>query len=219
MRFFTQIIARLRGEQLGVLGERGVGKTHLQTFLRDGKIPTVYVQTMQEPKLAAAGAQLWSVTGSGSGQLRVLLKPGRDVPGTREAVEAWRSVVHRATILLYLFRADLLYREDTAHQRRVQEDAELIGGLLARRPSGTRPPRVAMVGTHYDKVLGYASPREGSAFYRWHLRTEENPVVGEARLQLGKALRDRPALVVGSMCTLDDTQELAYRLFSQELAI
>jgi hypothetical protein len=83
MRFFTTIMASLRGEHLGVLGERGVGKTHLQTFLREGKIPTIYEQTMRERKLSAAGSQLWAVNSAdGMDRLRVLLKSGRDVPGS-----------------------------------------------------------------------------------------------------------------------------------------
>jgi hypothetical protein len=128
-------------------------------------------------------------------------------------------VVNKATLLLYLFRADLLYREDVDHKRRIHDDAELIGGFLGARPRGSKQPRVALVGTHYDNVLGYSSPSEGTSFYRWHVKIEDHPVISAARLQMAKTTRDRPALVVGSMKTLHDTQELAFRLFSQEIRL
>lgn len=216
-----QIINRLRGQKLGVLGERGVGKTHLQTFLREGRIPTVYVQTQTQERLASSKAQLWEVESLG-GQAavsRIRLKSGFDVPGSAGAVEAWKEVVNASTILLYLFRADLVFDDDIVHLKRIEDDAALLSKLIHERVDSGAHLKTALVGTHYDKVLGYKGPSCGSAFYRWHVEMENNQYINDARLTVGGSVEEYPKLVVGSMSTLEGTRELAFRLFARELRV
>src|SRR3954453_15507317 len=84
------ILNRMRGELIGVLGERGVGKTHLQTFLREGRIPATYVGTQTQTRLSPSRAQLWSFEDTQGKPKSVRLKGGYDVPGSAGAVEAWK---------------------------------------------------------------------------------------------------------------------------------
>jgi hypothetical protein len=219
MLFIAKIWAALRGQSLAVLGEREAGKTHLQTFLRSGKIPEVYSQTLGQPSLQASVSRLLVIE-SMSGRpekVSVALKRGYDVPGAAEAVAAWREVLDAATILLYLFRADYVFTGEESHLMRVAEDARLIAGILRER---SRPLKAAaLVGTHYDLIPGYQGPSNGSKFYRWHSLIEDHPVIAEARLVLAGQLTHEPSLVVGSMQNLGDTQELAFRLFARELQL
>jgi hypothetical protein len=219
MSVIASIIAAVRGHRLAVLGEREVGKTHLQTFFRTGRIPTVYAQTLGQPSLGPGLARLITIE-SMSGKpekVRVAVKRGYDVPGAAEAVAAWREVLDDATILLYLFRADYIFKGEASHLKRVAEDARLIAGILEDRP---RPLKAAaLVGTHYDLVSGFQGPSSGANFYRWHRIIEEQAVIAKARLLLAAQLPHEPALVVGSMRTLGDTQELTFRLFARELQL
>src|ERR1700733_2266993 len=127
VKFLDTFFGQIRGHKLAVLGERAVGKTHLQTFLRDGKIPTVYGQTLGQHSLRPGRAQLWTFESmAGATQAKLYLRAGYDVPGAAEAVAAWGEVLQTASVLLYLFRADQLYDGDRAHTQRMLEDAEVI---------------------------------------------------------------------------------------------
>ena len=42
------IVIALQGKKLAVLGERGVGKTHLISFLTSGSLPAEYKQTLRQ---------------------------------------------------------------------------------------------------------------------------------------------------------------------------
>jgi hypothetical protein len=213
------ILNRMRGERLGVLGERGVGKTHLQTFLRDGSIPATYLATQTQSKLSPSRAQLWSFEDSQGKPESVRLRGGYDVPGSAGAVEAWKEVLDSATILLYLFRADLVFEDKDTHLRRIREDADLVYKLINDRPSSAKKLRVALVGTHYDLILGYQGPEKGASFYKWHVAMEDHADIRNARMVISGAVDEFPVLVVGSMGTLEDTRDLAYRLFARELGI
>jgi len=224
MNLFDRVIGRLRGSTLAVLGERETGKTHLQTFLREGRIPTTYAQTLTQDKVGAGRARLYALeTLDGAArpvQKKLALKPGYDVPGSAEAAEAWREVADAANIILYLFRCDWVYGGNRGHVDRIREDAAFLAQVISdARTEGTirSNTRCALVGTHFDLVPGYRGPAEGSKFYRWHNMMEESPDVTAARWRLEVALADLPALVVGSMKTLQDTQELAFRLFVREM--
>lgn len=217
MSIVAKIVGALRGQRLAILGERYAGKTHLQTFLRSGTIPAEYAATLGQAALQPSVSRLFTIQSmSGERQkMNLAIKRGYDVPGSAEAVAAWREVLETATIMLYLFRADYVFAEEEAHLKRVSEDARLIAGILRDRP---RPLKAAaLIGTHYDLVPGYQGPLTGTSFYRWHTLIENNPQIAGARKSLRGGMAREPALVVGSMRTLGETQELAFRLFAQEL--
>src|SRR5215469_11604258 len=111
MSIIDRIMGALWGQRLAVLGERYAGKTHLQTFLRFGTIPVHYEATVVQSSLQSSVSRLLTIQ-SMSGQVErvnLAIKRGYDVPGSPEAVAAWREVLEAATILLYLFRADLVF--------------------------------------------------------------------------------------------------------------
>jgi hypothetical protein len=216
--FIDRMVGQLRGRNIAILGERETGKTHLHYFLRTRTIPAQYTQTLGQERVRASVAKLIVVGASGDPEKVVLrLHRGYDVPGSAEAIDSWRAVLERAAIMLYLFRADYVFYQDEWHLKRIREDAEALAGILRRSPQ--RPSAAALVGTHYDCVPGFQGPEQGNAFYKWHTLMEEKPEISQARQVLAAQLPQKPALVVGSMKTLPQTQELLYRLFSQELKI
>lgn len=215
---YGRIMGRLRGHQLAVLGERGVGKTHLQTFLRENRIPTEYQATAGNPSLQPGRATLINVSSMNGAATRtkVALKAGRDVSGAAEAVDAWETALRPATVLLYLFRADDVFNGDATHLARVQEDVELIRRV---RDHASAFRGLALVGTHYDCVPGYEGPQRGVRFYRWHNEVADNPVIAAACRDLDRFCKSGARVVVGSMKTMAETQELLFRVFAQELEL
>jgi hypothetical protein len=219
-RWLDELIGRLTGKNVGVLGERGVGKTHLQTFLRERRIPGTYTQTLVQERMKASRATMLAFESfEGPSMVKLALRSGFDVPGSAEAVEAWKEVVERSSILLYLFRADLAYKGDTAHLRRITDDSTLISKFIDERDQGGEDMKVVLVGTHYDQIVGFPGADAGSTFYEWHQHIHSTAEIGIARLVLGRSLSARPGLVVGSMRTLKDTQEMAFRIFAKELRL
>src|SRR5262249_21203756 len=55
---WDDIVVALKGKKLAVLGARGVGKTHLITFLSSGSIPAEYKQTIAPQKASSRRFQL-----------------------------------------------------------------------------------------------------------------------------------------------------------------
>jgi hypothetical protein len=222
-KLIDRLLGAIRGQRLAVLGERGVGKTHLQTFLRTGDIPTVYEHTTGKPSLKPGRAHLWSITRMSGKPNRstIAIRSGRDVPGSAEAIEAWREVLCEASVLLYLFRADEIFMQNEEHQNRVLDDARVIAAIVEDERLSLRG--VALVGTHFDRVPGYRGPQNGTEFYPFHREIEDSQVIADVRQMIG-VCRDGeriapPALVVGSMKDRMATEELAYRLFAQELTL
>jgi hypothetical protein len=219
MSIFARIRGALWGERLAVLGDREAGKTHLQMYLRDGQIPDQYVATRTQYTVHSNFSQLvafQSVPGLPQ-KVNIGLKKGYDVPGSPEAVASWRETLQSATIMLYLFRADLVFANEESHLKRVVEDARLIAEILRGRSYQLKAS--ALIGTHYDLVAGYQGPEVGARFYRWHTAIESNPRIDEAKRIIRGGMRREPALVVGSMETITRTNELLFRLFTQELTL
>ena len=175
-----------------------------------------YDQTLGQERVPAGIARLITVGASGEPKKVVLrMQRGYDVPGSAEALDSWKVVLERAAIMLYLFRADYVFYGDEGHLKRITEDAYALAGIL--RGLGRRLSATALVGTHYDYVPGFQGPEHGTAFYEWHQLMEKDSAITQARQVLAAQLPRTPALVVGSMQTLPQTQELLYRLFTQEL--
>lgn len=217
--FIDQMIGQIAGKEIAVLGDRETGKTHLQYFLHTRTIPGHYEQTLGQQRVRAGVARLIVVDGPTGKAKKEIVRLSRtyDVPGSAEAIDSWKAVVQRASILLYLFRADLVFHDDQAHLKRIREDADALARILRGIPRKIKG--AALVGTHYDFVPGFQGPEQGTAFYKWHVGIEEKDTIKRARQVLGATLPARPALVVGSMKTLPQTQELLYRLFAQELKV
>jgi hypothetical protein len=216
MKGIDFLVTRFRGHDLSVMGEQEVGKTHLQSFLRSGSIPSSYVPTMLAEDLR------WSRRGlflEEARPKRLALKAGLDVPGSRESSDLWRQSIEKATIVLYLFRADLVYEEDAKHVKRISEDSRLIRAFLKEmKGRQINKLKAAFVGTHSDLIPTYRPPGT-PAFTSFELSILDSDAIRGAQSRLGEVVHNEPPVVVGSMRDLRETRELVERLFTVGLKL
>ena len=212
---------RLKGKRIAVLGERGVGKTHLWQLLTTGEIPQKLTPTV------AAGID--------SGKtLRVMelsldVADCIDISGDKESYLFWRELVlgseaaerlgpvvlprsggkppvRPADYVLYLLRADRVMQGDTSKNARIIRDAEHLGGWVRSCKS---PPRVLVVGTFGDQdpAFGRADDVARLAYVERFRRSD--PV---DRLIVECGGKGSVHVLVGSLVDRVEKGVLAYRI-------
>lgn len=200
---WDDIVVKLKGKRLAVLGARGVGKTRLIKFLTTGSIPAEfeYKQTVVTEKTSGRRFQLK--------ELDLKIQASFDVSGDKAAYGEWKEVHDQADVVFYLLRADKLIAGDSGVERRVRDDLRHIGEWLGQRPQ--RPP-FFIVGTHCDKdpdFIGLTADKFGDYVDRFrHLQ-----IVSELVRCAGGTRQAR--VVLGSMKTTRDTEALVYQIFVQ----
>lgn len=197
---WDRILVFLKGKRLAVLGERGVGKTHLVEFLSKGSIPSEYKQSSAE-KTAARRFQLRD--------LDLKIKDSMDVGGGQSFYAEWKELTTNADVVLYLLRADRLFARDAEVEERVRADLRHIGEWLSARKT---KPSVFIFGTHCDLDERFATltpDRVGD--YRDSF--SRLPVVSEILMRAGGT--GGAKIVLGSMKTVEQTERLVYELFRQ----
>jgi hypothetical protein len=203
-RIWDAIVLYWQGKHVAVLGAPGVGKSHFIKFLTSGSIPTEYKQTVAPEK--AAGRRL---------QLRDLdleIKDMLDVGGGTEARGQWLKQVARADIVFYLLRVDQMISNDAAVEKRVLGDAQHIKDWL----KGRKPrPALCIVGTHCDNDPAFRGQFDNchGDYVRSFL---QRPVVRRLLLLCGG--HSQVILVIGSMKTVESTEELVFAVFKHVMA-
>jgi hypothetical protein len=147
------------------------------------------------------------------GSHRLNIRKGVDVSGAEESVSAWRQVAEGSAALLYLFNVDELIRGNSGYGDRVRSDCQVLTRFLEQRSD---EPKVALVGTHADLDPRYVSTTEGSKSLRYLNVVLAQSDLDHGRLTIGSALRDEPALVVGSLISKEQALDLVWRIFVQE---
>lgn len=199
--FWDRLVAEWSGKKLAILGERGVGKTHLLTFLSSGSIPAVYKQTVAPEKTKPHRFQLKA--------LNIKVKGGLDVSGDKAAYAEWKKLHDDADIVFYLLRADRLIAGDKQVENRVRGDLTHIGGWLQDRQSR---PKFFIIGTHCDldpEFPGGSDNKFGDYFDRFR----GLPIVSELLIRAGGAQHSK--VILGSMQSRQGTEELVYEIFRQ----
>jgi hypothetical protein len=216
MRLWDHVFVLFRGLDLGVLGQRAVGKTVLQTFLREG-----YLEHSKGATVAATRQQWGRSSLRGSSVARVPIRRGTDVPGdSLTNADDWRAISLEADVLLYLFDVARLLEDDRAHNDRMLVDAELVSSFLAERPNiARRPPVVSLVGTHCDRAPGYQPPSTGIDFYLFFKEVYDHDDVQRVSRMIGADLPKVPRPVVGSLQDEQAANDLCWRVFTQELGV
>lgn len=202
--WWDEIQVALRGKRLAVLGARGVGKTHLVKFLTTGSIPANYKQTIAPEKASARRFQLK--------KLDLKIKDTLDVSGDKAAYAEWKELYDKADVVFYLLRADSLMAGDTDAANRVRDDLQHIGDWLSLRQPR---PKLFIVGTHCD--LDHEFPgRSTDRFGDYVDRFRRLPIVLELVARGGGTQQTK--VVLGSMKTVRDTEELVYGIFQQVIS-
>lgn len=198
---WDDILVKLKGKRLAVLGARGVGKTHLVKFLSTGSIPAEYKQTVAPEKVSSRRFQLK--------ELDLKVRESLDVSGDKAAYGEWKELHDQADVIFYLLRADRLIAGDPDVEARVRDDLKHIGGWLeARNPR----PRFFIIGTHCDFDAEFRSTSADKiGDYVDNFR--RLPIVTELVVRAGGGQRAK--VVLGSMKTIQDTKALVYQIFMQ----
>lgn len=202
---WDRIVIAFKGKKLAVLGERQVGKTTLIQFLTEGSIPTKYTQTVAPKPVSRKRFQLKD--------LQLSIKRGFDFGGSTDSYGEWKKQCQEADLILYLLRADRLLAGDATVEGRIRDDLKHIEGWLAEwRKKQKRPLPFFIIGTHCDLNNDFVVLTDDTVG-AFHDKFRDLPIVRElvARgggLQLVK-------VVLGSMESIDATQNLVYEIFKQ----
>lgn len=200
---WDKFVIKFKGKNVAVFGERAVGKTHLIQFLTTGSLPTEYKQTI--------GAQRTKSRRFPLRELNLSVKSTLDLPGGEGAYSEWMKVCDEADIVLYLLRADRLIAGDRAVEGRVRKDVQHISEWLDEREKQSSRPDFFIIGTHcdLDPEFRSASPETRGNYFDKFLRLQ---IVDELITLSGGARQAN--VVLGSMKTLEDTQELVWQIFA-----
>jgi len=196
---WEKIKAALHGKRLAVLGERGVGKTSLITFLQSGILPERYRETGVPKKFAARSFRLED--------LDITLKEMYDLSGDESAYGEWKIEVGKADALLYLLRADKIYAGNRSYETRVKNDIRHLVDWLDEQK---QRPYFLLIATHCDKVPELSNiPSEKYAGYVDKFR--RLPVISEL-VELGGG-DGQVRVVLGSLKSVPRTRNLVYSIF------
>ncbi len=203
---WNNMVVKLRGKELAVLGARGVGKTHLLEFLTTGEIPEDYIQTIRSKPTPWNRFQLR--------KLDLKIKETRDLPGGPDAYRQWKELFFEADVIFYLFRIDKLMEDDAEAKARVLRDMKQIEGWLEDWQSPYPPYHpFFLIGTHGDLAnpdLTALPPNERGEHDD---RIRELPVIQECLLRAGGG--HKAELALGSLKSLEETEALVVDIFKR----
>lgn len=190
-----RLIEHLKGKRLAVLGQREVGKTVLIKYLTTGVLSTVYDQTTE---MRPTGRNKLKM-----GDLSLRIKRSKDVPGAKVDYPRWKEIHSDSDITLYLFRADLVLKNDTDALKRIEDDL----GQIRRWRIKEHP--LYLIGTFCDldpDYYEYLPDRMGD--YRDHLANHPGMI-------RAMQLSDQAPMIVGSLKTEDSVQAVVRSLIHQ----
>jgi hypothetical protein len=195
---WDDIVRKLTGKRIAILGERGVGKTTMYTFLSSGTLPEKYELT--EGIGVRVHGRRFELR-----DLKLVIKDGRDVPGSTDAVKylsLWKKTVEDSDIIVLMVRADKLTQEDRACTDLAVSDARHIA-------EWRRGQDCFVVGTHFDLLPEFASLTDKtSAQFLDRFRAIDS--VQEIRRTLGLPPE---RVLLGSQKTTDHTGLLVAQMF------
>ena len=198
------IVLFWQGKQVAVLGAPGVGKSHFIKFLTSGSIPTEYKQTVAPEKAAGRRLHLRD--------LDLKIRSMLDVGGGIEARGQWQHQFAQADIVFYLLRVDRIISGDAEIEARVLSDAKQINGWLKDRKSR---PALCIVGTHCDRDPSFRGQFDNS--HGDYVRVfRQRQVVHRLLMQCGGTKQTQ--LVIGSMKTIESTEDLVFAVFNHIMA-
>jgi hypothetical protein len=221
---WDKILIAFKGKKIVVLGEKEVGKTHLIQFLCTGSIPSEYNTTGDPQKYDQRRFFLKN--------LELDIHEIVDFSGDQMWYQVWEKYFNGAEVILYLFRADRLFSNNsisTSGQKenekiektyqRIEQDIyqfmkwEKENGkeryknfLFLKKKSVAH---IIAIGTHCDLIEGFSAknPNEKNLFYNELVKTK-------SFLPLRNYF-SYTKILLGSMEGSTTTEDLVYRLFSR----
>ncbi|MFB2895409.1 hypothetical protein ACE1CI_21100 [Aerosakkonemataceae cyanobacterium BLCC-F50] len=115
----------LRGKRIGILGDKAVGKTTLFNYLRDGKKPENYIQTLKDTLDKKEIINNFEGLG-----VNILFRKTTDISGSEDFYPAWKEIFLNSDIIFYLFRTDFLLNGNSKAIERIEADLQQITGWI-----------------------------------------------------------------------------------------
>ena len=192
---WDEIMTALKGKKLAVLGARKVGKTVLIKYLTTGTVTEDYKQTRRPEKTPARRFRLED--------LDLAIKKSYDVPG-KDHHKQWKDITKESDIVLYLLRIDKLMEGDEITEERIRGDMELISSWLEENP---KKFPLFIIGTYFDRL-------SESKIEDYQDSVRQMPIFETIELLATKSGSDI-RVILGSLRSKRDTEELVHNIFSQ----
>lgn len=127
-------------KKLAILGERGVGKTTLLSYITTGDFPKEAKQTVSPQRSKASIFNLEKI--------RQTISEIWDMPGGKDYYNEWKKQTEEADVVLYLFRINGFKGKEKsiAHISRVKRDLMQIKKWITKGKQ-----RLILIGTYADK--------------------------------------------------------------------
>ena len=196
----TKITPDIKGKKLAVLGEQGVGKTCLISFLSTGSRPEKYEPDLYAKNVPGRRFKLRD--------LKLKILPLKHLPGSADEYSEWKDVANEADIVLYLLRVDQLMTGHEPTEDRVRKDMGQIKKWLKAK---SKDSPLFLIGTHCDRTdpdFTTLSPVERSNYKN---KVREMSIFRKIVLLGGGKSKVR--FVSGSLKSLTTTEQLVYDLF------
>ena len=200
---WDKILVFFQGKTIAVLGTNRVGKTTLIKFLTEGWLPKAYKTTRGTERTKGERYRLKD--------LDLKLSKSKDVSGHERARDQWAVLVKNAEVLIYIVFADKLLANHAETVGRIEADMRLLRQWVQEAPN---LKQCFIVGNFADNIPGFRSMGADDL-----VELEDRFQKHETIIQASMSLRTKEApvvpVIVGSMASIEDTQDLVYALFKQ----
>ena len=184
-----RLIRRMNEKQMLVIGANGVGKSTLIKFLGGDTSPGETTDRLEKYESFVVR----------SGELKLYIKKGFDVPGSDEAYLSWKNAVLSADCVVYLINVFDIYFEDSqSYKTRIDVHAERLS-RWSDDDKAKKPQKLVVVGTHCDKIPENQRSQIAST------------CLNEFKMALGKHA-ERAEIVFGSLRDAAEARKLMYKL-------
>ena len=185
-------------KKLAILGERGVGKTTLLSYITTGSFPKEAKQTVSPQKSKRSIFKL--------GSIRQNISTIWDMPGGKDYYNEWKKQTADADVVLYLFRIDGFKYKDISHILRVKKDLNQIKKWL------TKEKRLILIGTYADKDKDFYEAKKSRLgdYYDKFLGTPEmreiNKICGGT---------SNFSVILGSLGSVNEAKNICEEIFKE----
>ena len=188
-----------RGKKLAILGERGVGKTTLFTYLSTESLPKKYRQNTGTEKVGGNNIKI--------DDLEFKMEESPDVSGGIDARLEWKKAVLDADIVFYMFRADLFKKRDEPTLKRAYDDIKHIAHWI-KRSDKSKEIKLYLIGSHCDIDPEYKQFNNYMGDYKDNFKSSQSYINIKRIANFGGGCE----LVLGSMKNKKSTSYLVYDL-------
>ena len=193
---WENIVYSLKGKKIAVLGARRVGKTTLFKYMEKGILIKEYNQTRTQDEIDRTRIKL--------GDLDILIKKTDDVSGAEKAYGVWEKLFKEADLVLYIVRTDRLLDQDSATEKRSENDLKHIQSWI-KELGATEKKQFFIVGNHWDSDTRFKNLTPDT-IGDYQDKFTSLPIVEKITLLAGGSAKVKVAL--GSLANKQDADNL-----------